>query len=43
MMKKPYEKPTIVFREKIEARAGACNSTGGGANKGTGACTPVVS
>jgi len=41
-MKKPYEKPTIVFREKIEARAGSCNATGG-PGKGTSACTPVVS
>lgn len=41
-MRKPYEKPAIVFREKIEARAGSCSNTGGG-GKGTGACTPVVS
>lgn len=42
-MKKPYEKPTIVFREKIEARAGACSNSGGGPQKGTAGCAPVVS
>ncbi len=39
--KKPYEKPAVVYREKIEARAGAC--TPGKAD--TGACPsgPITS
>lgn len=41
-MKKRYEKPAVIYREKIEAKAGSCNSTGG-AGKGTSACQPVVS
>ncbi len=40
-MKKPYQKPAIIYREKIEARAGSCSSTSGA--KGTSACSPVVS
>jgi hypothetical protein len=30
--KKPYKKPAVVYREKIEGRAGAC------AKAGTGTC-----
>ena len=41
--KKPYEKPAVIYREKIEARAGSCSSSGGGPQKGTANCTPVVS
>ena len=26
--RKPYEKPSVVYREKIEAKAGACTKTG---------------
>lgn len=37
--KKPYEKPRVVYREKIEAKAGACGKTGAG-TCGTG---PYVS
>ncbi len=35
-MKKSYEKPRVVYREKIEARAGSCN-------KADSSCTIVVS
>ena len=28
--RKPYEKPAVVYREKIEAKAGACSKTGAG-------------
>jgi hypothetical protein len=28
--KKPYEKPQVVYREKIEVKAGACGKTGAG-------------
>jgi len=28
MKKKPYEKPDIIYRQKIEARAGSCNKVG---------------
>jgi hypothetical protein len=35
-MKKSYEKPTVVYREKIEARAGSCTKADSG-------CTIVVS
>ena len=39
MSKKPYEKPQIIYREKIEARAGACT---GGTPKGGAGCTPPL-
>lgn len=29
MTKKPYEKPAVVYKEKIEARAGSCPTKGG--------------
>jgi len=29
-MKRCYEKPQIVYREKIEARAGSCDKVGSG-------------
>jgi hypothetical protein len=35
-MKRSYEKPQVVYREKIEARAGSCTKDGSG-------CTIVVS
>jgi hypothetical protein len=35
-MKKGYEKPQVIYREKIEARAGSCNQADSG-------CTTVVS
>ncbi|MEW6756973.1 MAG: hypothetical protein AB1347_02030 [Acidobacteriota bacterium] len=28
--RKPYEKPAVVYREKIEAKAGSCSKTGAG-------------
>jgi hypothetical protein len=30
MQKKPYEKPEVVYKQKIEARAGSCHKTGVG-------------
>jgi hypothetical protein len=30
MKKKKYEKPAVVYKEKIEARAGACAKAGAG-------------
>ena len=40
-MKKTYQKPAIVYREKIEARAGACS---GAPPKGSTGCgAPLVS
>jgi hypothetical protein len=42
MSKKPYEKPQVIYREKIEARAGACS--GASTPKGGPPCTaPLVS
>jgi hypothetical protein len=41
MNKKPYEKPQVIYREKIEARAGACTS--GSPKGGPGCATPLVS
>ena len=39
MSKKPYEKPAVVYREKIEARAGSCST-----NKSASPCAaPLVS
>jgi len=35
-MKKSYEKPDVVYRERIEARAGSCS-------KADSSCTTVVS
>ncbi len=29
--KKPYKKPAVVYREKIEAKAGSCLKAGSGA------------
>jgi hypothetical protein len=43
MSKKPYEKPQIVYREKIEARAGSCSGGGGKAGTSTGCSGPFVS
>ena len=31
--KKPYEKPAVVYREKIEAKAGSCAKAGAGTCK----------
>ncbi len=30
MKKKKYQKPAVVYKEKIEARAGACAKAGAG-------------
>ena len=35
-MKKSYEKPQVIYREKVEARAGGCNQADSN-------CTTVVS
>lgn len=40
-MKKKYEKPAVIYKEKIEARAGSCGSTKSGA--GTCGAGPYVS
>lgn len=34
-MNRAYEKPQVIYREKIEARAGSCNKVGSG-DCGTG-------
>lgn len=39
-MKKRYEKPAVIYKEKIEARAGACSKAGTGA---CGTSGPYVS
>lgn len=41
MTKKPYVKPAVVYREKIEARAGACPTGSGG--KSSGPCSILTS
>ena len=41
MSKKPYEKPEVIYREKIEARAGSC--TGSPPKGGAGCGAPLVS
>ena len=41
MSKKPYERPAVVYKEKIEARAGTCTGT---TPKDGGGCTaPLLS
>lgn len=40
--KKPYEKPAIIYREKIEARANACSEPGK-ADTGTCPSGPITS
>lgn len=38
MQKKPYEKPAVIYKEKIEARAGSCLN-----KSGAGCSAPLVS
>ncbi len=40
-MKKPYEKPAVIYKERIEARASSCGPSKGGT--GTGCTAPFVS
>ncbi len=40
-MKKPYEKPAVIYKERIEARANACSSKDGTGNPACSA--PFVS
>ena len=41
-MKKPYEKPAVIYKERIEARASSCGVSPSKAGTGTGCSAPFV-